>query len=39
MMVNYMNSCFIFQGYTALHIAMQFGRKEISELLIDVYRK
>ncbi|GLV32252.1 sosondowah [Carabus blaptoides fortunei] len=24
-------------GYTALHIAMQFGRKEISELLIDVY--
>lgn len=29
----------MFQGYTPLHIAMQFGHEEIFNLLKDVYGK
>lgn len=31
------HSSFTLQGYTALHIAMQFGRNDIFELLCNVY--
>lgn len=30
---------FLFQGYTPLHIAMQFGHEEIYNLLVQVYGK
>lgn len=31
--------CFFFQGYTPLHIAMQFRHENVYKLLVEVYGK
>lgn len=35
----YFVSCSVLQGYTPLHLAMQFGKDNIFELLCNVYSK
>ena len=38
--LNYYNENFIYlQGYTPLHIAMQFRHENVYKLLVDVYSK